>query len=427
MRSPPSALSTQHSALSTQHPVLRLPFRRGAVSAIGLDVGRTAARAVQLSPARGTPRGEKRWTLVNAMSWHLTGEADPDDRWGSLSERLRRAFRHQDFAGRTVVVGLSQPDVELHAVEVPRAQAESGDTRADSAIRWEIERLSRLEEEKQTAHWWLPRGRGGGPAAIGAAVPAAGVKDIWEACRRAGALCRAVDTAACALSRAASLLRAPGPDEVWGVLDLGTRATRLILCIDDVPVLARSLDTGGEAWTGKVAAVLQVSPEAAEQHKQDYGLGAVTSDPGQPERSARSTTDHRLQTGATNELQTGATRAMEDRAPQAAAQLAGMILSALRPELNRIVGEVERSYEYVLQCYPGRKAADLILAGGGSSLKGLARHLADRLGIGVAGPEAYLHAEGCRLSVNPSVTRRRDPLAVWLAAIGLAIHPEPKR
>ena len=371
-------------------------LRRTTVSPIGLDLGRTGARVVQLT------RCDRARTLVAATTWHFGGEDAPADSWPALQERLARAVRHQDVAGRALVAGLSQPDVELHALELPRAKDAPADRQIDSAARWEIQRLCGFEDQAaQTAHWWLPPGRGTCATAIGAAVPEPALKQLWEICRRAGADCRGVDVAACALSRAGTLLRPPAPDQVWGILDLGARGTRLILCVDEVPVLARSLDSGGQLWTRKIAASLQVSPEAAERHKCDHGIR-----PGgwRPSSAA------------------GVRPA--DEPDNALVELAGLILGALRPELDRIADEVERSYEYVLQSYPERKAADLILAGGGAACKQLDHYLAERLGIPVASPDGYLGTGNSRLSIDPSLGKIREPIAAYLAAIGLAVEPE---
>ncbi len=60
-----------------------------------------------------------------------------------------------------------------------------------------------------------------------------------------------------------------------------------------------------------------------------------------------------------------------------------MILGILRDDLQRLCLEMERSYEYVLQCFPAHTPGDLIMVGGGALLKGLSGYLAGRLGIEV--------------------------------------------
>jgi len=350
----------------------------------------------------------------------------------ALAIRLRHALRQGRFSGRSVVVGLSQPDLELHALELPDAPDAAGSgsgpgkenpsapgqaaaKQIESAARWEIERLSRFAEgSTQTAHWRLPRGKGnrsapGRTTAIGVAAPRNTVQKVWDLCREAGAECRRIDASACALSRGAAALRPPLPDEVWGVLDLGARAARLILCVDDVPVVSRALEAGGGQWTQMIADSLRVGMNSAELHKCDHGLHLQAGP-----LHARNAPGESGRPPQVND-------SSEAHGPLS--ELGVMILTALRPNLERLASEVERSYEYVLQCYPGRTAGDLILAGGGANLRNLDAYLHNRLGIPVAAAQAYLGHPECRLRVA-SPDCLREPLGIHLSAIGLALDPE---
>ena len=236
------------------------------------------------------------------------------------------------------------------------------------------------------------------------------VQEVWDLSRRIGADCRRIDALTCALARAGSVLRPPKPDEVWGVLDLGARAVRLILCVDHVPVVARALEGGGTRWTEKIAESLKVSQESAELHKCDHGLRTGKSAPGDAGGGGGETVGGPLM------------------------ELASMILAAVGADLDGIAREVERSYEYVLQCYPGRKAGDLILAGGSAALRNLDAYLADRLGIPVVRAEEFLQRSESLLCAEraadssprglKSAARFREPLAAFLGAVGLAIEPE---
>ena len=172
----------------------------------------------------------------------------------------------------------------------------------------------------------------------------------------------------------------------------------------------RTAGAGGRAWTQRIADALQVSFKAAEIHKRDYGI-ALTG------RQTRTPADE----GARSEL-------------------ASLILGALRADLNDLASEVKRSYEYVLSCYPGRQAADLVLCGGGSLLRYFPEFLGNALGIPVRRASSYLQASGlpsgspideslvaprlksrgveCRLSF---ASERCAPLEILAVAVGLAI------
>ena len=131
--------------------------------------------------------------------------------------------------------------------------------------------------------------------------------------------------------------------------------------------------------------------------------------------------------------------------------MASLILGALRADLNDLASEVKRSYEYVLSCYPGRRAADLVLCGGGSLLHYFPEFLGNALGIPVRRASSYLQDSGlppgspgtCRLrfasaaaarpvsrttrescveeQIRRVATNLQWPLEVLAVAVGLAI------
>ena len=147
---------------------------------------------------------------------------------------------------------------------------------------------------------------------------------------------------------------------MWGLLDVGARQTRLILCASGVPVLVRLAGTGGRAWTASIADSLEISVKSAEIHKRESGLS----------------------------LPGGASAGQHD--DRTSHELAGMIGGVLRSNLRELAAEVRRSYEYVLGCYPTRTAADLVLVGGGAALRNLPEFLTESLGIPVRRASTFL-------------------------------------
>ena len=93
-----------------------------------------------------------------------------------------------------------------------------------------------------------------------------------------------------------------------------------------------------------------------------------------------------------------------------------MIYGVLKPNLDGLAREIERSYAYVLQSYPDRTAGPLLLLGAGAAMKNLDCFLSDRLGIRVADAEAFRSED--RIDFSAAGTERLGSLA---GAIGLAI------
>lgn len=355
---------------------------RTAYSRIGLDVGYSAVRAAQLHRSGG------RWSVRTLGSWKPPRGSGDIPGNPELVARAADWLRRLEFRGRIAVAGLSPPDVELHAMELPRNVEKSDGDPLRQAARWETERLMGFKEgEAETAYWSLPESRNMASNAIGVAAARSRLDLVLLLCRRAGLDCEQIDATSCAMARFASLLRpAAKEDDVWGVLDLGARLSRLILCVSDTPVLARVFEYGGISWTAKLSESLSVGAEAAEQHKCDQGIAKVRRESGET-------------SGALGE----------------------MIYNILRTDIDAIVAEIERSYRYVLQGYMGRRPGPLYLTGGGAAMKGIDVVLSEKIGVEVIVPSPRHCEESGRLDVGTMRSQLREPLANFGCAIGLAV------
>ncbi|MCC7292050.1 MAG: hypothetical protein IT449_08330 [Phycisphaerales bacterium] len=361
--------------------------RRGA-SRIGLDIGATAVRAVQLA------FDGRRWTVRHKAEAprRRTREAEPASlkkgqepshpvppgAASSLGAEIEMCLAQAPFRGKRAAVGLSAPDIELLTLDLP-PRGEQSLADFEQIVRIEVQRLAtRNQSPLEIACWSLPKGTGRSPTAIGVAAPGDLVREMADVCHAAGADCETIDASACALVRAALVMIGPREGQLWGVLDLGERQTRLAVCLGDTPVLVRSLGDGGRGWTRRLAEELKISEDAAEVHKCDVGIEPST-------RGVR---------------RTGSADPQLIAHPDGAArkELGAILFGALRGSLGRLVTEIERSYSYVLSCYPAAKPLDLLMTGGGASMRGLMGFLGESLGIGVRSLGEGGSAEECRLS-----------------------------
>ncbi|MCH7701825.1 MAG: pilus assembly protein PilM [Planctomycetes bacterium] len=415
---------------ATNKPVANR-FHSRALTPIGLDFGATAVRAVQLR------RVGPRYSVVAAVELGLRSERNGEQRKGSpqgLARRIQRALARQDFRGRQVVMGLSPPDVELHPLAIPiPPQAGAGiitDPTLAQAARIEVQRLAGFETEQVETDWWaLPPGRGTDTTAMGVAARTDQVIELCEMCRVMGYECQSIDVSPCATARFGFALHPPADDQVWAVLDVGARSTRLAICIDDVPVLARAVGGGGQEWTQRIAETLEVTPESAEVFKCDHGMqlpGRVrphsSTSPTPPALEAQGVQSPAAATrggsglGELRDQTPSADSAETGTATQVLTEVACMIYSVLKPNLDILTREIERSYAYVLQSYPNRCAGPLLLLGAGAAMKNLDRFLSDRLGIRITDAETFRSED--RINFSIAGTERLGSLA---CAIGLAI------
>lgn len=353
---------------------------QSTMTPIGIDIGATAIHGAQLR------REQDAYSVVSVGRLDRASEkARPDE---SLDESLRRFFAQSTFRGRSVISAMNPREVEYHVLDVPPA-ALKGDG-AEKLVHIEIGRLTSLSVDQiETRHWVLPAHPGPSANAIGLSVRRDAVRDLLDACMRSRLQCRCIETGATALHRFGRLLRPWATEDVWGILDLGALHSRLILCNLEAPLLIRHAGDGGVAWTERIAENLGLSPAAAEVQKRTHGIALL---------------------GRKGEFGDAAQGPSHN-------EVAAMLLSALRGELNEMAVEVKRSYEYVLNCYPGRRAADLVLVGGGALIPNLPEFLSGILGISVQRCGTYLGQAGCRLQYTPG----RLPLERLATAIGLAL------
>ncbi len=331
------------------------------LSPIGVDLGETAIRACQIV------RHGREFVVTKMAKVDLSKESKDTARADIEKQALQRCIEMGGFKGRSAAIVLHTPDVRLHAIELPKAEANM----MDSVVHFEIQRLTGQElGDLETRYWRLPAGAPNSPTGMGAAASLELVTSRINSCERIGLDCLCVDVDVAAVSRVGAMLRSSPTErtrDIWGVLDLGGRSARLTICVDDVPVNARPASGGGEVWTEQIASALDIGLGSAEIHKREHGIS----------------------------LSTKGEHESKDVAPKT--ELGEIMFGALRIELHNLASEIKRSFEYVLGCYPGRKVSDLILVGGGSGLSNLNVFLSDALGIDVRSAADYLQDSGCQI------------------------------
>ncbi len=366
---------------------------------IGMDIGESGLRLVQLQDdAAGTNASTSAstsaslsiyrsavWTAPAVPQVPLDSMPEGSANDDAIVEHAARIVAQSGFAGRSAITSLCVPAIETHALELPKADSVTDPQELLKAATWELHRLTALDKtELQTAIWPLPDTPRSQATYMGIAAPLAQVQQRLDFCTAARLECSKIDVSACALASLIWRLQSRPPKQVWGILDLGNRLTRLTICIDDTPVIIRSLEMGGRGWTEQIATALQVSEATAERNKREFGLACDTAN----------------QTAAGEEL-------------------SAMILGILRNDVQRISLELERCYEYVLQCYPTHKPGALILVGGGAQMKGLDQYLAGQLGIESLPISRYPSRETESLV---SGLRGHDSLEICALACGLSLQ-----
>ena len=348
--------------------------------AIGLDLGSTGARAVQLA------QDGDRFVLAATSRISWTGHGENDETRDLQFERwVASALGRPAFHGRSTVSALDPSAVEYHALTMPADVMSNQGSQLDRIVHWELQRLA---EEKdgptESSHWVLPTATSNAPNAIGVVAPSDAVNSLLLLMHRAKLQPKRVDVGATALARLGAALHRAEETEIWGVMDVGFSDSRLVLCKGSVPIVVRRAGSGGHVWTTHIAETLQLSAKNAEIHKRTYGV-MLSETPG---------------------------------SEACAHGIASMVTGALRSALRGLTGELKRSFEYALSCYPECTPTQLILTGGAGGMTNLAEFLEDALGITVRRASSLVDTPSSSIQCGRTRPEQFDSLAL---AVGLSL------
>lgn len=250
-------------------------WRQPSITPIGLDLGVTTLRAVQLQRRRG------RWETLDAieMSRLHPGQAFDEDE----ARRLAGVLRRRSFVGRSLVVSLPNRDLIRGLVEVN--DKTEGGPMLEAAL--EIERTHGLEPGSYELAAWMPPASG---ARRQTAVCVNGCKhdasrSLLKAFDAAGLTVGALDSRACAIGR---VLETPGnqPQELTAVLDIESDSTELILLHQGNVVYQRALIDAGLDQAEKRLAEHGLDADTARHCVTTIGLGDLEHTHAEPVRKA---------------------------------------------------------------------------------------------------------------------------------------------
>ncbi|WP_163274687.1 type IV pilus assembly protein PilM [Cellulomonas iranensis] len=343
---------------------------------IGLDIGTTAVRAVEVEFGSGGPAGTVSPTLLHAAVAPLPpgavreGEVvDPR----VVSDAIRGMWSRGGFSSKDVVIGVGNQRVVVRELELPWMPAHQ----LKASLPFQVQELLPVASSEalldfhvtgesqgdagRRVHGMLVAAQRDTVAANVLAVEGAGLRPVM------------VDLNGFALLRA--LCRGEYAEHVVAFVDIGARLTNVVVADHGTPKLVRVLPSGGQNITDAVAAALQVSQPEADQVKRALGLG-FSPPPGH----------------------------------EAAAEA---IVEATRT----LVESIRNTFVYYASNHPGRAIESLVVTGGGAHLSGLGQFLSSstRLPAGLGDPVA-----GFRLGKNLDRTVVQGAESTVALPVGLA-------
>jgi type IV pilus assembly protein PilM len=329
-----------------------LSFGRGAP--VGLDIGSSTFRAVQLKPADDKP------LLINYASVKtadgLVNEGEIVDVEG-VSKVLASFWRENKISEKKVVIGVANQKVVVRVIEMPYMSEHE----LRSAIQYQINDYIPIPIEEAIIDFQIisEHENADGNKMMNVLVVAAR-KDMVEntiaAVKGAGLKPVVVDVSSLAFARA---IMGNMPEKVLAdeedygataLINISASLTDIVVIEDDIPKFTRISSFGGNVFTEALSEQLGVSIEFAEDLKARIGLPPVNGE------------------------------AVELSEDQEVNQYINAVHSVLEQEMSRFIAEIRRSLDYyVVQATRVKRIDRVVVSGGGAKLKNFIEHLKHHL------------------------------------------------
>ena len=360
--------------------MLRPGSRRAPARAVGLDVGGSSLKLVELERGAGGVRIVKH--LIQELPTAPDGE--PIDRAGWLHSALK------EFDAREVHVAISGPEVVIRRVDVPLMSA----AELPEAVRWTLKdqvpfpiAQAAIAVQRVGEIWDKDIKK---QDVVVAVAPSMMLQELSDGIERSGVRVASMTPtlAACAAS---CLMWAPSQAGSVAVVDLGGQTTHVAIIKDGRIRVARDLAIGSASMTEALMGVVasehgerSIDLSLAESLKRRYGVLPDTAE------------------GSTEE---------------------GVpffhIASLMRPVLEQLLIELSRLFDFYKMQLDTGGVARVVLCGGGANLKGLQQFLADGLGLPVEMLNPLTRAGSAAPRLDPE--QAADDGARIVAALGAAL------
>jgi type IV pilus assembly protein PilM len=358
-------------------------FKRPAGNHLGIDIGSYAIKVVELDVTAAGPV-----PLHHAITPLPPGSREV----GDLAACLVGLLREHGITTREAVAAVSGPEVAVRRLRLPNLPTEE----IQGAVRWQAGKSFPfpLEDALLALHVLPGRGVGEetGVEVLAAAATRKVVMESVAVLQKAGLRCLGV----LAESHVwAQLLEGGGlpadSDAAQAVVDLGASKTGIHIFQSGVLQFSRYISTSGDALTEALSGVMVAGEHKVTMHtaqaealKHEYGIPTE----GDPETTAE-----------------------------------GIPVSSIgvrmRPVLEKLETEISRSLDYYAYQYGGGPITRMLLAGGGSQLKGMESFFSEwfDMQVDTLEPLAGLGGEGgTPVSSLPAASR-----SVLAVAAGLAL------
>lgn len=342
----------------------------GVSEFIGLDIGTTAARVVQLQGS-GPVKTLAKYAYIPIDSKISQSDAKADQQ--KLVEAIKELLTQTNISTRNVAVGLPSQRVFTTLADFDRLSPDE----LAKTVKFQAESLIPTPIDSSTLDWVLV---GDSPTdknkveVLLTSSPNEFVENRLDMLEAIGLNVIAFEPDNLALTRA---MLAPDTVSPQMIIDIGNYSTDIVIAMNGAPRLTRAIPTGSDALTKSAMQNLNIDQAQAKQFIAKFGLS-------------------------------------KDK-------LEGQIFQAIIGTIDILVSEIDKSIKFFSNRYgDGIKIEHIIVTGGASTLPEFPLYIANKFGISVEIGNAWRN-------ISFSADRQNELLAVsnhFGVAAGLAQRTE---
>ena len=343
-------------------------------SIVGLDIGSSAVKVVELSNSAGTfklerfgyaplpPEAIVQGSFMNAPA---------------IASAIRDACDNARIKARDVATSVSGHSVIVKKITLP---AQSNEELVDT-IRWEAEQYIPFDINEVNIDYQVlvEDSIGGQMDVLLVAAKKDLIDDYQSVIHDAGLTLAVMDVDAFAFGNMFEYNYEPSDDSVVALVDIGASVININVMNGNVPTFTRDVTSGGNQYTEEIQKTLNISFEEAELIK----VGGKSGD------------------------------ATKDVVPQE-------VEEAMREVSENLLGEIQRSLDFYRATTSSAPVQRVVLAGGSARIPGLDRTFQERIEIPVEVADPF-----GRVHVAPSVAdeeQLRDLSPAMCVAVGLGMR-----
>jgi type IV pilus assembly protein PilM len=311
----------------------------GSKSMVGLDIGSSTVKAVELSyKGKGKP-----FELAHVGVARLAPEAIVQGAFlnsSAIVDAIREAVDTAKIKSKNAAAAVCGHSVIVKKVSLPAMTREE----LDEQIRWEAEQYIPFDVNEVNLDFQILEtsdGEGQMDVLLVAAKKDL-IDDYVQVISEAGLTPAVIDVAAFAVENAFQANYDASPDEVVALVNIGAQVVNINILMDGTPVFTRDITTAGNHYTEEIQKALSISFEEAERIK----LGGKKSEDSQ------------------------------EVVPQE-------VEKAMQSVTETVIGEISRSLDFFSATSADSRIARVMLSGGGANVAGFQMAFQERTGLDV--------------------------------------------